>query len=146
MLSRGFAYYSINMTISKARFIVPFSILFMSLALGLTACSGDSKQRAEGDLKDTEYCKKYKQFDKDVATDDYEDQLKKLEATAATKDFPAELKKDYEFVIEGYEKVLDDKPVSQDEKKYEAAVKRISRHAIDHCDLLESNTKRKSSD
>ena len=92
-------------------------------------------------MKDTQYCKRYKAFDKDVATDSYKEQLKKLEKTKEAKDFPAGLEKDYDFVIDGYKKVLEDKPVSQNEKKYEAAIKRMSRHAIDHCDLLESNTK-----
>lgn len=91
-------------------------------------------------MKDTEYCKKYKEFEEKVATDSFEKQLKKLEAVKATKDFPDELEEDYVLVIEGYKKTLNNEPISKEEKKYEAAVKKISRHAINHCDTLESNS------
>lgn len=129
------------MSSRKAFSIIAIAATSMLLILGLSACSGGSKASASGDLKDTDYCKKYKIFDKDVATDKFDEQLKKLEATSKAKDLPAEVKEDYELIIDGYKKTLADKPISKNEKKYEAAAKRISRHAIEHCDLLESNTK-----
>lgn len=129
-----------KISISPRRISQITALTIISVLL-LSGCSGKTKSKAADDMVNTSYCKNYKKFDKDVATDKTKEQLTKLEKVLASKDFPSELKKDYEFVIEGYKKVIAGESVTKDEAKYEAAVKRISRHAIEHCGLLKSNTK-----
>ncbi|HMS24832.1 MAG TPA: hypothetical protein PKB15_03950 [Acidimicrobiia bacterium] len=109
------------------------------IAISVMSCSS-SKKKATGDLKRTQYCERYREFDDKVATVKPKEQKRLLEQITKAKSFPSSLLKDYTVMIEGYEKYLDGESVRQDEKKYEEASNRIARHAIDHCELLTGNS------
>lgn len=119
--------------------IVSFVVLVCATISG---CSSD-KQKATGDLKYSEYCKRYVQFEDDVSTASNEEQKKLLVKITEAKDFPAKpnsLAEDYKTVIEGYDKVLKGEDVTNQESTYKKASERINRHAADHCGTLESNS------
>ena len=113
-----------------------------SLALALSACS-DSKQNASGALKRTQYCEYYREFDEKVATAKPKEQKALLEKITTAKDFPdtpKSLSKDFETIIDGYEKYLDGNYNVTEQDSYKKASVRIQRHAIDNCEILKSNS------
>lgn len=122
----------------------PWVILTFVLlaAISCVSCS-NSKQKASGDLKRTQYCERYREFDEKVSTAEPKEQKELLENIVKSKDFPnepASLAADYKTFIDGLNKYLNGEDTKKDESKYKAASERISRHAIDHCELLKSNS------
>lgn len=126
-----------HFTFSLRTFIIGGMTLF--IAITVMSCSSSEKE-VTGDLKRTQYCERYREFDDKVATAQPKEQKRLLEQITKAKSFPSSLLEDYTVMIDGYEKYLDGKPVREDEKKYEAASNRIARHAIDHCELLTGNS------
>jgi hypothetical protein len=114
--------------------------LITVFALIVGGCSSDNEEStATGALKKTEYCARYREFDDKVATASDEEQLILIRAISQAPDFPAELEADYTLVITGYEDALDGKNVTDNEDQFKEASTRMSRHAIDNCELLQSN-------
>ena len=130
-------YHGYMQKIPFKKLIIP-SLTIIFAASALSACSG-TKVKAEGKLKKTDYCAFYREFEEKVPTAQPKEQLKLFEKIAGAKDFPASLKKDYDQIISSYKKSIAGKPVSKDEKKNEAASKRMQRHAIENCEILKSN-------
>lgn len=119
---------------------VLFSAVVVTIAvLSFSACSSDSQSSATGALKKTEYCAKYREFDDKVATASDKEQLNLIKAITNTKDFPESMKADYDLVIDGYKKSLAGENILKNETQYQEAAQRMNRHAIDNCELLESN-------
>jgi len=131
-----------NLIFSKIKI---YSVSLITIALIsvfiLNGCSS-TKQKGQGDLASTRYCKAYIAFENRVATAKRNEQLRLLKNILSTKDFPKDnsLKKDYELVIDGYEKVANGQEVRSDEKAYKEAVLRINRHAVEHCNTLKSQS------
>lgn len=112
------------------------------IALSVVSCSS-KKSSAKGELKRTQYCERYREFDDKVATAEPKAQKQLLEKILASNDFPktpASLKKDYETVIDGYDQVEKGTYDIANQDIYKKASERISRHAIDTCELLKSNS------
>ena len=111
--------------------------------LTVGAWGNSSASKTEGKLKNTDYCKKYKEFEEQVPTVSAGEQRKLLEQVLKTEDFPGNpksLKQDYEFIIDGYEKKENNTYDINQQEKYKQASERMQRHAIDNCELLVSNS------
>lgn len=117
--------------------VVVIALVLTALIAG--ACSSDDT-KPSGALKRTEYCDKYREFDGTVATATPKEQKDLLVAITKAKSFPTELSDEYELVIDGYTKFLAGETVTQNEKKYEEASTKMSRHAIENCDFLKGSS------
>jgi hypothetical protein len=127
---------TLNVVSYKKVFCLIITVVLATVLL--VGCSSDSK-KGTGDLKKTPYCDHYREFDDKVATASHKEQLRLIKAITKAKSFPSSLKHDYDIIISGYEKSLRGESVAKNEKTYEDAVKRVTRHAIKHCDLLASD-------
>ncbi|MBP9116216.1 MAG: hypothetical protein KBF89_07740 [Acidimicrobiia bacterium] len=122
----------------RKKLVIIFIFLIL-ISTSLNACS-KSKVKATGALKKTDYCAYYREFEDKVPTASTKQQLKLLEKLASAKDFPQELKSDYTQIISSYKKVIAGDGVMKQEKKNEKASNEITRHAIENCEILKSNS------
>jgi|GEM_PF-3618008 len=120
------------------------TIVFLAFTiLVIGACGDSSASKPEGKLKDTDYCKRYKEFEEKVPVVKADEQLELLQKIPEAKDFPTEpssLKDDYEFLIEGYKQVEKGTYDINQQDKYKQASERTQRHAIENCEILVSNS------
>ena len=119
------------------------ALILLTTSLTLGACGNSSASKPEGKLKNTEYCKRYKEFEEKVPVVKPAEQLELLEKIVQAKDFPKDpssLKEDYEFIIEGYNKIENDTYDINQQDKYREASERTQRHAIENCEVLVSNS------
>ncbi len=129
-------------TAKSTRNFFGFTML-LCIGLVLSGCGDSSASKPEGKLKNTQYCKKYKEFEEKVPVVKTGEQLKLLEAVIDTKDFPSQppsLKQDYELIIDGYKQIGNGTYKTDNQDKYKKASERIQRHAIENCEILVSNS------